>query len=410
MGFYYHIIASIIVISQVFFLVQAYTNYRYISAKYKRSRSWFRPKTALIIPCKGVDANFQENIGSFFAQDYENYRLKFVVAEKDDPAYKLLCQLKEELEHSSRVLDVQILIAGATETGSKKNHSLLYGSDRISADTEVLVFADSDICVGPDWLSHIVYPLHQPKNGVVSGYRWFVPIRNNSATLALSALNAKVAQLLGNTRFNQVWGGSMAIRVEDFRRLGIGKIWSKAISDDLSLSYAVKKVGLKVAFAPVCLVASYEATTWKKLFEFGRRQFLITRVSAPATWWVSLFLCFYFVAGFLGGIAMVTYAATAEPENLPLYAIMPAFLLLIQIVRAIIRQQMIHKLLKKDRHQMRFARLADIFFCWALTFVMLFIIISSAFGRTIRWRGIKYKLLGPTETIVIGKRKQTWVT
>jgi hypothetical protein len=30
------------------------------------------------------------------------------------------------------------------------------------------------------------------------------------------------------------------------------------------------------------------------------------------------------------------------------------------------------------------------------------LIISSAFGRIIRWRGIRYKLLSPTETIVLG--------
>jgi len=71
-------------------------------------------------------------------------------------------------------------------------------------------------------------------------------------------LNAKIAQQLGNTRFNQAWGGSMAIRVDVFRKVGLDKIWPKVLSDDLSLTYAVKKAGMKLAFVPTCLVASYE--------------------------------------------------------------------------------------------------------------------------------------------------------
>ena len=52
---------------------------------------------------------------------------------------------------------------------------------------------------------------------------------------------------------------------------------------------------------------------------------------------------------------------------------------------------------------MRFAMFADILFFWVWSVLMLFLIISSAFGRTIVWRGIHYKLLGPTETVVIGR-------
>ena len=64
----------------------------------------------------------------------------------------------------------------------------------------------------------------------------------------------------------------MAIRVEVFRELGLDRIWPKSLSDDLSLSTAVKKAGKKVAFVPACLVASYESTTWSQLFEFGLTQ------------------------------------------------------------------------------------------------------------------------------------------
>jgi cellulose synthase/poly-beta-1,6-N-acetylglucosamine synthase-like glycosyltransferase len=400
MDFYYYI-AIIAILSQVFFLVQAYNNYRFALAKYKRSRPWFRPRTALIIPCKGLDADFGKNIASFFAQDYENYLLWFVVADEKDPAYEQLCRLKDELEQNSKALEVRVWLAGRCRTGSQKNHNLLYCCRAVGPDVEVLAFADSDICVRNDWLTHLIYPLHQTKNGVASGYRWFIPKENNAATLALSALNAKVAQLLGNTRFNQVWGGSMALRVKSFHELRIDKIWSHTISDDLSLSYAIKKAGLKVAFVPVALAASYEKTTWAKLFEFGRRQFLITRVTAAKTWWLGLFFSTFSVLGLWGGTALALYALARGEKYLPVFVAVPAVFLLTQITRAVIRQSMIGKLLKKDRQKMKAAMLADILFCWFWMLLMLCLIISSAFGRTIRWRGIKYKLAAPTETIVI---------
>ncbi|MFQ6034927.1 MAG: glycosyltransferase [Sedimentisphaerales bacterium] len=400
---WYYYIALAAILSQLVFLVQTYNNYRYALAKYKKKRLWHQLRTVLIVPCKGLDSDFQKNITSFFHQDYENYSLWFVVADKSDPAYDELCKLKNQLSQSSKAQQVQVLVAGRTHHCSQKIHNLLYCYERISDDIDVLAFADSDICVRRDWLSHLVWPLRQSKNGAASGYRWFIPKKNNLASLALSAVNAKVVQLLGNTRFNQAWGGSMAIRVEVFRRVGLDKIWPKALSDDLSLSYAVKKAGLKVTFVPACLVASYESTTWRKLFEFGRRQFLITRVCRPWTWWFGLCSSIYSILGLWGGAGVAVYTATKDFEfsAVLLFTAVPIVFFAGQLVRAILRQIMVSKLLGKDLPQMKAAMAADILAFWIWSWLLLFFIICSAFGRTICWRGIRYKLRGPTETIVI---------
>ncbi len=399
---WYYYIALAAILSQLVFFIQMRRNYRYALTKYKKDRSSYRPRTALIVPCKDLDSAFEKNITSFFNQDYENYLLWFVVADKSDPAYDELCKLKSQLSQSSKARDVQVFVAGQGQSCSQKNHNLLYCYERIGDETQVLAFADSDICVRSDWLSHIVWPLRKSKNGAASGYRWFIPKRNNLASLALSAVNAKVAQLLGSTRFNQAWGGSMAIRVDVFREVGLDKIWPKAMSDDLSLSLAVKKAGKKVVFVPACLVASYESTSWRRLFEFGRRQFLITRVSAPRTWWFGLCSSLYSVLGLWAGAALAVYAAMIKDTNLPLFAAVPILFFTSQLGRAIMRQKMISKLLKYDLPQMRTAMAADILAFWIWSLLLLSFIISSAFGRTIRWGGIRYKLLGPTETIVVG--------
>ncbi len=403
---WYYYIALAAIISQFLFLLQAYNNYHYALAKYKKKRLWHGQRVALIVPCKGLDPDFQNNITSFYNQNYQNYLLWFVVADESDPAYSELCKLKNQLSQTSKAQDVKIFIAGKGQSCSQKIHNLLHCYERISDDIDVMAFADSDICVRDDWLSHLVYPLRQPKNGVATGYRWFVPKENNLATLALSAMNAKIAQLLGNTRFNHAWGGSMAIRVGVFRSLGIDKIWPKVLSDDLSLSLAVKKAGMKVAFVPACLVASHESTTWRKLFEFGRRQFLITRIYAPKTWWFGLFSSLYSVLGIWGTAGLAIYAAVIHHKHLGLFIAVPIVFLVNQLVRAILRQRMAEKLLEAERRAIRAASAADILACWIWSLLLLFFIITSAFGRTIVWRQIRYALLGPTEIIVQGTRAQ----
>jgi ceramide glucosyltransferase len=397
---WYYYIALAAIISQLLFLFQTFNNYLYTIKKYRKERAWYRPRTVLIVTCKVLDSAFHKNITSFFGQDYENYLLWFVVGEESDPAYGELYQLKNRLSQSSKAQDVQVFVAGRSQTCSQKIHNLLYCYNRISDDIDVLAFADSDICVQSNWLSHLVYPLRKAKYGAASGYRWFVPKQNNIASLALSAMNAKVAQLLGNTRFNQAWGGSMAIRVEVFRKLGLDKTWPKSLSDDLSLSVAVKKAGMIVAFVPACLVASYEVTTWPELFEFARRQFIITHFSAPKTWLFGLFSGLYGVLGIWAAAGLAIYAGATGHENLLLFTAVPVVFFTGQLIRAVLRQRMAGKLLSNERQAMKAARAADIMGFWLWSLLMLALIISSAFGRTICWRGIRYKLLGPTEIIV----------
>jgi len=429
---WYHYIALAAILSQLLVVALAYSNYCYALQKYKKKRLWHKLRTALIVPCRGLDSEFRENIASFFNQDYENYLLWFVVADRSDPAYDELCRLKTDLSPASKALDVQILVAGGTQSCSQKIHNLLYCYRKLSdprclrkqesveplapaqEGVEILAFADSDICVRNDWLSHLVWPLHRSKTGVATGYRWFIPKKNNLASLVLSAVNAKVAQLLGNTCFNQAWGGSMAVRVEVFRRLGIEKIWSRALSDDLSLSRTVKKAGMKVAFVPACLAASYASITWRELFEFGRRQFLITRISTPRTWWFGLLSSLYSVLGVWGGAGLAVYAThkflAFSFEFLVILAV-PIIFLLSQFSQAILRQKMAQKLLKygrrvtsDERQAIRAAMSADILGFWVWSLLLLSFVISSAFGRTICWRGIRYKLLGPTEIVVLSGR------
>jgi ceramide glucosyltransferase len=401
---WYYAIAWMAILAQLLFVYQAVRNYSYARAKYERNRRPAPPpRVALLIPCKGLDARFGANIASLLKQDYEPFCVFFVVAEQTDPAYAELGKIKETLGKDSKALDIQILVAGPPASCSQKIHNLLYAIDRLPADTEVLAFADSDVCVHDDWLSRLVWPLRRPGRGAASGYRWFVPARNNLATLALSAINASVAQLLGNSRLNHAWGGSMAIHAQDFRRLGLRQVWQNTLSDDFSLSRAVKSAGMRVTFVPGCLVPSFESTTWPGLYEFARRQLLITRVYVPRTWWAGLLASLGSVAGFWGGLILAGWAAAVHSQHIILYAAVPTVFFAGQLIRALLRQLAAVTILSEYAPQLWWAAIADIAAGWVWSPLLLLLILSSAFGRTIRWRGIRYRLVSPSQTEVLSE-------
>jgi ceramide glucosyltransferase len=396
-------IACMAIVAQVLGLYNAIRNYNYALAKCNgKDQSTHQPRVALIIPCKGLDARFQANVGSFFKQDYEHYHLCFVVESQTDPAYAELCKAREVLCQTSRASDVRILIAGPSTSCSQKIHNLLYAIRHVPEEAEVLAFADSDVCVHRDWLRRLVWPLRSSRHGLTTGYRWFVPAKNNMATLVLSAINASIAQLLGNAHFNQAWGGSMAVRVADFRRLHVEAAWENTLSDDLSLSRIVRRAGMKVRFVPACLVPSFEVTTWAGLCEFARRQFLITRVYAPGTWWLGLVSSLGTVVGLWGSLALALYAAAAGNGHLVLCTAVSAIFFAGQLIRAALRQRMATRILHEFRSELRLAAAADILGSWLWALLLVAVIVSSAFGRTIRWRGIRYRLISPTRTEVLG--------
>jgi ceramide glucosyltransferase len=251
-GLYWVFVA--LVLEEMASLFNAIRNYRYARSKQRNESPLSRPKATLIVPCKGVDLGFRDCIASFYRLAYDNYDLWFVVSDTSDPAYEQLQRLRHELASQSRAKDVRIHVAGPPQCCSQKLHNLLFCCSRIPPNVEAMVFADCDIEVKPDWLAWLVWPLRRAKVGAATGYRWFVPDRDNLASLTLSAINGKVVQMMGNTRWNLLWGGSMAIRADIFRRLKIDEIWTRSLSDDLTLSRAIKRRHLKVAFVPACIV------------------------------------------------------------------------------------------------------------------------------------------------------------
>ena len=98
------------------------------------------------------------------------------------------------------------------------------------------------------------------------------------------------------------------------------------------------------------------------------------------------------------------YAGATHAEHVLLYALVPVVFLGGQITRAVLRQASMVQALNDHLARLLPAALADVFACWLWSPLLLLLILSSAVGRTICWRGIRYRLLSPTQIQILDMR------
>ena len=123
---WYIYVGWMLIITQIAFSSLPIRNYFYALARHKRRRFHYKPRVALIIPCRDLDTNFEQNISSFYKLNYEDYVLLFVVGDQRDSAYGALCELKGRFAGKTNAKEVRVLVAGTGQTCSQKIHNLGY--------------------------------------------------------------------------------------------------------------------------------------------------------------------------------------------------------------------------------------------------------------------------------------------
>ncbi len=395
------ILAILLLVQSVAALVAGLRLARYAWHTLSTARERYVPKTAVIIPCKGLEPDFEENIIAYLAQDYRHYELIFVTESETDPAY---LKLKHILEDSNR--SAWLITAGEAQNRGQKVHNLCAALDALNAmdrKTEVLVFADSDARPDANWLQELVTPLADPRVAATTGFRWYLPLtakaRRNFWGYLLSAWNAGALNLLGE-RSAFAWGGATAINRDTFEELRIKEQWEAgAVSDDYVLSRAVQTHSsrLRIKFVPQCLVPSEAQTTWRELLEFTARQMTITRVYAPRVWWLTTITHTLFNFTFWGGWLALVFGVVSVKLFLPLLLGIWALGLMSGAVRSFFAAQLLPE---EMQPQVRRSWWAYVFLAPLVSLLYLHNILVSARTRRILWRGIGYEMRSPHETLI----------
>jgi ceramide glucosyltransferase len=364
-------------------------NFRFSRARLRKS--WPReaePHVALFAPCKGLEIGLVENLRALLEQDYSNYSLTFIVESEADPA----CEALRRLIATSGRVEVRLCVAGVSSDTGQKVYNLLAATAQLADDVQILAFVDSDACPRRDWLRRLVSRLDQPRVGAVTGYRWFRPTRPRAAQALVYAINAAVAGSFGPGGHHLIWGGSWAIRRELFDAIGVRQAWRQTLSDDLVATRVVRRAGLRVEFEPVSMVASTLDGGWRQSLEFVRRQYVIARSYVPAWWLLALFGATLPVLIFWGGLAVLTAGLVQQAEWCWLPGMVCPLYYLATLVRGH-QRWILGRLYVPDQPPVM-KRIA--WLCiWIEPLVALAnwcIVLSSLFGRRLRWRGIQYRL------------------
>src|SRR5258708_6945899 len=275
---------------------------------------FYSPRTAVLCPCKGMEPGLERNLTALCEFDHQNYEVFFILASESDPAASIVKRVASQARAKGHVI-----IAGPPQDCGEKVHNLRVAIQQLPEEFEVLVFADSDGRPGHSWLRRLTAPLSDSRIGAATTMRWLIPNNNNLPSLLLAAWNAPVLTMLGeNTAKNFCWGGGTAIRKSIFEQSGVLEEWKNSVSDDYSMTAALKRAGRSIVFLPECITVSYVDTDLAGLLEFTNRQILITRVYAPQIWATAFATHFLFCVTILLGLIFTLGDVLSGSPSFPL--------------------------------------------------------------------------------------------
>jgi ceramide glucosyltransferase len=381
--------------------------YRYIHEHLKTPVEAWTPFASVVLPCKGLDYELEENVEALLCQEYPDYEVIFVTASASDPSVPLLHSLAAKAPERK----VKFFTAGVCEERGEKVNNLIQAVGQAAGESVVYVFTDSDSRVPPNWLRQLVSPLRDESVGACTGYRWFFPARGNFASVLRSAWNGSIATLLRDHNHNFAWGGSMAIRRATFERAQVLRYWKHSISDDCSLTRALKDTGLKIHYEPRCLIASHGDCNWRELLEWSTRQILITKIYSRRLWQLAFVSQFPFLAGWWWGLGGLIVGfrqfwgqSTGRPNSTSQWwqlGVMIGIIYLFGVLRGLWRLRAVNLIFPDERHTINR-------FWWGYTLLAPLVstltgynLLVSLLTSTLEWRGVRYELKSGDEVRVV---------
>lgn len=401
------VLAILLALQSAWSLVDGYRFLALVGRSRQGPSGDYQPFAAVIVPAKGLDPGFDANLAAFLTQDYPAYQLILAVAAKDDPAYAALAERLKQLPPppAGRVVKTALVVAGHTKTRGEKVNNLLAGLKVVDPAAQALVFADLDATPGAGWLRSLVAPLADADVTVSTGFRWYLPGEGFASHLR-AAWDTSIATMLGEHGHNFAWGGSMAIRAADFRRLEVAeRYWASTVSDDYALTRAVREARARhaagrIRFEPRCLVKSGEELSLREFLSWANRQIILTRVYSSRLWRMGLGSYLLYCGTFVLGLALIaTRSITAAGDSVVAAALI--LILALGIIKARLRTVVARLIFPEERAS--FDRYGSSYWTLAplVPWVMLVNFVTAGLTRRIEWRGVRYELRSPDEVRVL---------
>jgi ceramide glucosyltransferase len=231
-------------------------------------------------PLKGLAPLSRECLTSFLTQDYHPYQVLFGVRDPHDPVVPLL----RELQGAYPRCDLEIVICPEDLGLNPKISTLRQLMPRATYD--LLLIADGDVLVDPDYLAQVAAAFRAPGVGLVS-----CPYRAGQSRTLGSALEAltiaadfipsvAVANYVEGIRF--ALGAAMALTRQALTAIGGLAPLADFLADDYQLGFRVAQTGLQVKVLPYVVETNNPEMSFSDYLAHQLRWARTYRVCRPA--------------------------------------------------------------------------------------------------------------------------------
>jgi ceramide glucosyltransferase len=340
------------------------------------------PGITILKPLRGAEPHLYDNLVSFCNQNYPGpVQVLFGVQEPTDPAIAVVERLVAERPDR----DLELVINSNACGPNPKVANLIGMQGRIRHD--VVILADSDISVEPDYLARLVAALSKPGVGLVTCL-----YRGESQTGAWSRLDSMaidyhflpdvlVGLALGLAR--PCFGSTIALRRQTLVAMGGFEAFLDRLADDNAMGEAVRATGMQVAIPHFVVVHSLPIGSAGELWRHELRWARTVRAVSPlgyAGLGLTHPLPFALLAGWLSGNDAIGGA-----------------LITASIACRLVLQVQVDHTLRVRLNRWWLGPVCDL-----LSFM---IYVAGYFVSVVSWRGIRYKVSADGTLMPLGEPK-----
>jgi ceramide glucosyltransferase len=371
--FWSSVTASLIAVAGCGFLIAATILVARAAGSPARPRALAAPSVTVLKPLHGDELGLLDNLGSFCNQDYPGpIQVVFGVQDPGDGAVAVV----EHLQKTQAPRDLDLVIDAKVHGLNRKVSNLVNMAPRIRHD--VVVLADSDMWVGPDYLSRVIAALDEPGVGAVTCLYYGVPVAGTWASLSALAINAHFLPgvvfglALGLAR--PCFGSTLALRRETLGEIGGFIAFVDCLADDYAMGAALRARGQTISIPPFAIAHMCTEASARDFWRHELRWARTIKSIDPIGYAGSILahpLPWALIAALLGAGSPAFLPATA----IALVAIGCRIALLRQVERAYALPPQAYWLVP--------AR--DL-----LSFILF---VVSFFGRDVSWKGHRYRMV-----------------
>ncbi len=207
------------------------------------------PSVTIFKPAHGNEPRLEENLASFCAQDYPDFDVVFGALDPRDPALAVMRRVAARYPARTSVVS-------GDGVAHHRNPKMATLQPMIaSARGDILVIADSDMRVRPDYLRAIVAPFGDPRIGALTCVFRGEPADDALAsTLSAMAITEQFmpAALVANAvePMTYCFGSTMAVRRDVFEQIGGIAALGERLADDYALGSLVVAHGYRIQLSP----------------------------------------------------------------------------------------------------------------------------------------------------------------